>query len=542
MKGNLKYIISLFVFCVILVFPQKSQASNSDLIINEIYPNPNVGENEWVEIYNPTGGDIDLANYSLEDGTHKPKILFGILVSGGYFVIEKISGGFTFALNNDKEIVILRNSNEIIDQVAYGDWDDGTNNPDNNAVAPNQGKALSRIPNGEDSDIDKLDFKILLPSKGVENFLPVYSNKIRINETVPQPASGSKYEFIELYNSGDEDVDLFGWQIDDIDGGSKPYTIQEGVTIGSKKYLTFYNATTKISLNDSGDSVRLVDPNGDVKSDIDYNKARRGQSYSLFLDGWKWTIKSTPGSKNIYQEEVILPDEDIFIPETTIESARELLVGEVVKIAGVVSVLPGKLSSQYFYIQNDDAGIQVYSYYKLFPSLRLGDFVQVTGEIAEYKNEKRIKIASDSDIQIVSSRSPPEPKVVKINELSENLEGQYIKVAGTVTKTSGNVFYIHGSGEIQVSIREGTGIKKPKMRVGDKVEITGILSQYGSYYRILPTRQDDVKIIKSSMLAKSGNGLEIVLAFSAVITILILFLWNTYQKVRKKRPELLGRL
>jgi len=534
MKGRLSLII-LLVFFSVFLFSQNTRASDVDLLINEIYPNPTSGEVEWIEIYNPTNQTIDLTNYSIEDGTHKPKALFGMLCSGCYFVIEKNPDGFSFALNNDKEIIILKYIDLIVDQVAYGNWDDGSVNPDENFQAPSQGKSLSRIPNGENSGQNKNDFRVLIPSKESENILPIFSSLIRINEIIPQPSTGSPDEFVELYNNSSQDIDISGWQLDDIDGGSSPYNIPDGTIIESGAYLVFKNQTTKISLNDSGDSVRLIDPNGDIKSIVSYEKAKRGQSYSWFFDAWKWTNLVTSGSENIFQEEIILPDEDLFIEEALISQVRELPIEETVKVIGVVSVLPGKLSSQYFYIEDESGGIQIYSYHKSFPFLRLGDVVSIVGELAEYKNERRIKISSESDIQIISSRSPPEAKKIKIDEINERLEGRYISVTGTVTKTSGNVFYIRGSGEIQVSIREGTGIKKPKMRVGDRVEIAGILSQYGDYYRILPTRQDDVKIIKSLSLAKSGMNLYL----SLLITGLIFFLWNIFQKVKKRLQRLL---
>ena len=168
MKGRLSLII-LLVFFSVFLFSQNARASDADLLINEIYPNPTSGEVEWVEIYNPTSQTVDLVNYSIEDGTHKPKALFGMLCSGCYFVIERNPDGFSFALNNDKEIIVLKNIDLIVDQVAYGNWDDGSVNPDENFQAPSQGKSLSRIPNGEDSGQNKNDFRVLIPSRGSEN-------------------------------------------------------------------------------------------------------------------------------------------------------------------------------------------------------------------------------------------------------------------------------------------------------------------------------------------------------------------------------------
>ncbi len=519
----------LFFVGVFLFSPQKIKAATDHLMINEIYPAPMSGEKEWVELFNPTDLDIFLTDYSLKDGSVAAKNLSGTIISGGYFVYEVSSGW----LNNSGETISLihKPSTVTIDQVTYGGWND---NQDNQPPAPPSEKSLQRIPNGQDTDDDQNDFRILSSSKGVENTLPVFSDKIFINEIVPQPADGSVNEFVELYNSGVAEVDLSSWQIDDIENaGSSPFTIPDGTIISAGGYLTFYNSTTNIVLNDSGDSARLIDPNGDEKSKVDYSASKRGQSYSKFDSSWQWTLTITPNAQNILTLEQPAPadistDE---LPEIPIASARTSEVGEIVKIRGIVTVIPGILSSQYFYIQDSSGGIQIYSYGKLFPILKIGDEIIVIGELADYNGEARLKISEISDITIVSNKSPPEPEKITINEIGENQEGKYISVIGIVTKTSGNTFYIHGSGEIEIIIRESSGIKKPKMKVGDKVLIAGVVSQYKDYYRILPTVQNDVKIISSSGLPNSGNDFSLLIILSIILT------WITNQVLFRKRKN-----
>ncbi|MBU4370136.1 hypothetical protein KKG58_05295, partial [Patescibacteria group bacterium] len=54
---------------------------------------------------------------------------------------------------------------------------------------------------------------------------------------------------------------------------------------------------------------------------------------------------------------------------------------------GVVIVEPGILGKQFFYIN----GIQIYSYYKDFPELAIGDEISIKGIISQSRGEKRIK-------------------------------------------------------------------------------------------------------------------------------------------------------
>lgn len=212
--------------------------------------------------------------------------------------------------------------------------------------------------------------------------------------------------------------------------------------------------------------------------------------------------------------------------------------GTLVSIEGKVTVLPGKLSDQYFYIQDALSGIQVYSYYKKFPRLAEGDIVKAVGELSETAGERRVKIRSEDDILIISNSQPLQPKEIKINEISENLEGTYVKVEGHVTKTSGQTFFVRGDNgqEIKVIIKSKTGIKKPKIRKGDTVVIAGIVSQYKDEYRILPFKTEDVKILTSGYLPKAGGSGIMAIVMGSTFYLI----WIFFQK-KKKRPCLLVR-
>jgi hypothetical protein len=129
-----------------------------------------------------------------------------------------------------------------------------------------------------------------------------YSQNVTINEIYPKPNTGSNSEFIELYNTGDTAVNLKGWQLDDQSpGGSAPYTIEEDCILPSRSYLTFTKAVTHISLNDTGDSARLIQPNGNVISQLTYSTAQSGYSYSWIDNRWQWTLRVTKDSRNILE-------------------------------------------------------------------------------------------------------------------------------------------------------------------------------------------------------------------------------------------------
>lgn len=134
--------------------------SHGDLVINELVSDPIDGQNEWIELFNKTQKNIDLTGFSLEDGSKKSNNLEGIIKSQGYFILEKPKG----ALNNSGDAITLKdNSGNVIDQLSYGDWNDG--NTEDNAPQANDPNSLARKSDGYDTNIDKDDFMGLSPIK-----------------------------------------------------------------------------------------------------------------------------------------------------------------------------------------------------------------------------------------------------------------------------------------------------------------------------------------------------------------------------------------
>ena len=114
-------------------------------------------------------------------------------------------------------------------------------------------------------------------------------------------------EFIELHNLGPSSVYLRGWQLDDIrGGGSAPYTIS-GVTISPGSYAVFFRTYTRIALNDSGDQVFLLSPDGRVIDQISYLRVRAyNLSFGRLPDGSSrlyYGLWPTPGRPNMMFEE-----------------------------------------------------------------------------------------------------------------------------------------------------------------------------------------------------------------------------------------------
>jgi len=132
-----------------------------------------------------------------------------------------------------------------------------------------------------------------------------------ISEFLPAPKAvdwdgdgqkSSMDEWIELHNDSQEDLDLGGCMLDDAAGeGSYPFVFPEGTTLLAGEYRVFYRYDTHVILNNEGDSVRLLAPDGVVVDAFDYEQTDYDVSYSRsqgcegeWVSGWP----PSPGEPN----------------------------------------------------------------------------------------------------------------------------------------------------------------------------------------------------------------------------------------------------
>ena len=138
------------------------------------------------------------------------------------------------------------------------------------------------------------------------------------------------------------------------------------------------------------------------------------------------------------------------------------------------------------------------------------------GEVSSFHNELQLKVEDISTIKVLDQGLPVSATSIKTSDVSEDLEGSLVIIAGTLTKNQGQTIFIDdGSGEARVLIRDSTGIAKPKMRKGDQVQVTGLVSQFNDNYRLLPRFQDDIRVggvAGSKILPRTGSNIWLVLA------------------------------
>lgn len=148
---------SFIAVLFLLLVPSKAYAANTDIVINEVFPNPEESpeDNEFIELYNKGSETIIITGWKISDtqgSTNTFTIPEESIPAGGYKSFRKSTTGIT--LNNDSDGVVLKDSSDQqIDSVSY--------------TSTIEGKSWSRIPNGTGSLTNNTD-----PTENGENSPP----------------------------------------------------------------------------------------------------------------------------------------------------------------------------------------------------------------------------------------------------------------------------------------------------------------------------------------------------------------------------------
>jgi hypothetical protein len=132
--------------------------------------------------------------------------------------------------------------------------------------------------------------------------LIVYPSNVVINEILPSPTGpDSEGEWIEIFNGNSFEIGLFDWQITDITGKTASYIFPKETTMSPNGFLVLWRPISKITLNNSGDGLKLIQPDGNIADTVNYEKAKQGESFNRIGSKWTWSDTLTLGALNIVQ-------------------------------------------------------------------------------------------------------------------------------------------------------------------------------------------------------------------------------------------------
>ena len=284
--------------------PEKCATFSKDIRLNEIFPYPQSGD-EFVEITNAGGSCVDVSGWKVMDGADHKKTFpeKSMIYPGEYLFLEG-----NLYLNNDSDTVYLLAADgsakdDALDHESYEKAREGFSFAFDGKDWNWTSISTPEAENVFNSSVVEASTEASIEASTDSNDKTESSEKVYLNEILPNPKDDEeKEEFIELVNGDSEPIDLFGWTIRD---GSKTgkYFFKEHVELESGKYFAIYRPDSKITLNNSSESVTLYNPQGKITSSVSYDKSTEDASYSFDGKNWKWSKYLTPGKKNKFDSE-----------------------------------------------------------------------------------------------------------------------------------------------------------------------------------------------------------------------------------------------
>jgi hypothetical protein len=289
---------------------------------------------EWLELYNPGNQELDISGWQIENAKARNETLIistGKIAPDGYFLICQKEIGNCHLIdsklslhneyNKNGKLILRDNLGNLIDETPEPkskEWPAGSNETKQTMERKNpnfSGSDFSNwqtsqksggTPNAKNGLVLQLEpqFPEKTPAETEKPLLeqkPItYPSNVLINEILPSPEGpDEKEEWIEIFNQNNFEVNLSGWKITDTTGKAASYQFPEGTKITALGFLILDRPTTKIILNNDGDGLNLIQPDGRVVDVVSYEKAPLGQSYNRTESGWVWSSTLTPGSANI---------------------------------------------------------------------------------------------------------------------------------------------------------------------------------------------------------------------------------------------------
>jgi len=285
---------------------ESSSGVTSALVINEIVAASSEDGTDWIELY-VASGSVNLSDYSLVDDKEDrvAQVLPDVTLNQGEFVVIEAIDEDDTPPENGYYVTFKLGSSDAVTLFEQGvtvhqlDWDDG------DAL---EGTSYGLLIDGTGSG------QTLSPTPGTTNQLVTSSENspqvtdliinedapLRINEIVAKDSNGGA-DWIELYASGDNTVNLGDYQVSD-EGGE--LVALPDITLDAGQYYRIYatsddmgdDATVDVKLG-AGDVVNLY-LGDDLVDQLTWKKgqALAGFSYGRFPDGSDGTHILIPSS------------------------------------------------------------------------------------------------------------------------------------------------------------------------------------------------------------------------------------------------------
>lgn len=311
-------------------YRESISVSDGSVVINEIMADPVTGIRDdddelcdWVELYNTTDKEISLASLGLSDNESNPlKWRFpdnAVIPARGYYLVlctgkdrmdrVKNAPHTNFRISAERETVILTDSQgHVLDRVMID------NLPADCSWGRNEAGQMQvfqvptpTLPNNQ-IGFNQMDINLRAMNKS-----GVYISEVMAsNDSITTFPDVPNADWIELYNSGNETVDLSNWGLSDRLERGRKWQFPQGTTIGPGEYkvimcdrLTDKNTVQELHTSfkigkQKKETIALTDPTGKVLDKMILPEMRTDVSYgrTLGIAGLFYYDTPTPFKQN----------------------------------------------------------------------------------------------------------------------------------------------------------------------------------------------------------------------------------------------------
>ncbi|HAQ59322.1 MAG TPA: hypothetical protein DCR63_02325, partial [Microbacterium sp.] len=295
LSGLAATVVCALAAAAVVALPSVALADQPGIRINEIESSGGT-PGDWIELYNPSDAPVVLDGYVVKDSddTHNYTIPTGTTVApGGFLVLDELKasvGNFDFGLGSEDRVRLFDASEVLVEEYAWpahatttwGVYDDGkwalTSEPTKGAA--------NAFPEPEPTPTATLD-----PEPEASDVL--------VNEIYYDDVSGYT-DRIELFNRGDEAVDLTGWRVAD-DKRTEFGELAAGTTIPAGGFLMLVKDTDFPFGLGKKDEVVLYNASGAEIDAYAYDSTPPLAIWARCPDGmdaWAPATVATPGAAN----------------------------------------------------------------------------------------------------------------------------------------------------------------------------------------------------------------------------------------------------
>jgi hypothetical protein len=232
----------------------------------------------------------------------------------------------------------------------------------------------------------------------------------------------------------------------------------------------------------------------------------QAQAWDILNQEWFVTDQPTPGSTNL----VISEQETIY----TVAEVSDLDEAKEILVQGVALNSPDKNFSSLYLVDYNFSEVnfakilEITGSANFFFKIKRGDLVTGRGKISQVNTGARLKIKKAENIWLNDVHVDlPDPEIIKVEDLDQDLLGSFVKVAGTVVKKTGKNIYLAEAEDSEPILRVYTKFSLTDLEIkkGLAIVASGILTATDTGFKIIPFTVQDISLAKTVLGEKEIN-------------------------------------